>query len=229
VTSRWTTPAVAVGLVASLAGCATTRPEPPRDEQPTWLCRSEVGRGDTVASSSRWLAADGAVRSVQNAWQWRARGPGGAGLLMEQRRDLDAAPAREPGLLISLTFQTRRHPRTSAFELRLGDAPLRLADGGIARDAGDPPYSLEVPVDDLVAAAASGQPVSAVGIGWRGGVALRMPLDVGAIARGREALARAIPAAIAKSRDPGRQCYDVGGDLRIIAARPPLAQAGWAS
>ena len=225
---RWEARASAIALLASLAGCATAPPEASRGEGPTWLCRGEGWAGDAAASSSRWLEADGTVRNVLNEWQWRNRGPGSAVLVMAQRRDSDAAPAREPVLLISLTFQLTRHVRTSAFELHVGDAPLRFADGSFARDAGDPPYSLQVPVDQLVGAAASGQPVSAVGIGWRGGVAFRIPVDVGAIAQGREALARAIPAAVARSRDPSRQCNYVRDDLDIIAARAPLAEAGGA-
>ncbi|HEX8364477.1 MAG TPA: hypothetical protein VF603_04245 [Allosphingosinicella sp.] len=221
-TKRSTTLACAVGLLASLAGCAMGRPEPSGGEPPVWSCTSEIRDGDVVGSSTLILEADGSVRAVQNHWRWSAEGPHGAGILMEQWADWAV-------VVISLRFRSSRHLRIRAFELRLGDVALTLADGSIARDAVEPGNSLRVPVEDLLRAAASGLPLDAVGIGWRGGVALRIAVDAGAIARGRQALAQAIPRAMAMSRDPRGQCQDMSWDGVTIAARAPLAEAGGAS
>ncbi|MEA3016215.1 MAG: hypothetical protein QOI38_937 [Sphingomonadales bacterium] len=214
--------AAPVWTALALFGCATGRPGPSARDGPTWSCTSEIRDGEVVGSSSLILEADGAVRAVQNHWRWSAEGARGASILIEQWGDSAL-------LQISLRFRSSRHLRIRAFELRLGDVALPLADGSIARDSVEPGNYLRVPADDLLRAAASGQSLDAVGIGLRGGVAVRMPLDPGAIARGRRALAQAIPRAVAMSRDPAGQCQDISWDGVTIAARAPLAEASGAS
>ena len=185
--------------LAWLAGCATV-PEP---NATAWHCSGKAKVGDVAAWGQYSLFADGTTESTTAWWEWSFRQGKVKATMKSGFAEQD--PNRDSEIDISARRSGSHEFWIKALELRVGDDPAPPARKGWRTEQRGYLHLNPSPAD-LLPLIGAGRPLYVVGLRRDGTEDFRIPIDPGAILRGREAMKLALEGARQESRDFRKAC-----------------------
>jgi hypothetical protein len=190
-------------LLFWLSGCAALSGHSDSE----WQCYGTATAGDVVAMSFRNIKPDGTVGTSSHGWEWDKRGED-ADIRLEQPRGFDED---RPWIVLNLK-KGNRH-RIFGVELRAGDDPAAATDPGLRILGQREQYIFTPTLQTLLSLS---RPVSAVAYDRQGSPAFRISIDVDAVARGAEAMAKADASSLEAMRDYRTACHRLANEAIVI-------------
>jgi hypothetical protein len=170
-----------------------------------WQCFRQVTDGDVVGRSDRSLSADGSVQSYYHSWEW-SREVDGVTLRELEMEEPFGAQDLAGQLLVFVDVPRGLRRRTVGIELGLGEERSELGRQVGTQAPHQPQYAVSVTIENLLSLAAAGHTPAVVGHDRAGQVLFRLPIDIEAIRRGREAMRQAMEATSEMARNFATAC-----------------------
>lgn len=185
-------------LLLMCVGCATLE-----RERPGWQCTAAAPAGAIKASATIWLEADGRKRSHHYAWEWASRRDGVE--LLEEQWLSDSPLKDEAGtLLVFVNLPKQLVRRVVRAEIDMGGEGGSIRTSNLAPH--QPQYPFLVPISRLEEAVIKESAPAATGFDRNGALLFRMPLAMGPVTQGREALREAAARAEEMARSYAASC-----------------------